>query len=95
MMNMPKIVDCNAGECAYNKEGKCHAIGITVGGSEEPMCDTFWNNSRKGGALDMVGGVGACKVENCAYNQSFECGAKGISVQTHMSHADCATFKQR
>lgn len=94
MMQMPKITNCNANECAYNKDNMCHAIGITIGGPE-PACDTFWNNNKKGGAMDMMGGVGACKVENCAFNQAFECSAKGIAVRTHTTHADCATFKQK
>lgn len=91
---MPKIIDCEVGECSFNKDSKCHAIAITVGGPE-PACDTFMSGKRKGGVMDMTGGVGACKVEDCAFNQSLECSAGGIEVSMHSHNAECGTFKKR
>lgn len=92
-MTMPKISQCNAQECAYNKNNRCHALAITVGGPE-PRCDTALQSSHKGGLADN-GSVGACKVERCMYNKSLECSADEICVSTHSDHAECDTFKSQ
>ncbi|HAJ57297.1 MAG TPA: DUF1540 domain-containing protein [Candidatus Omnitrophica bacterium] len=94
-IQMPSILDCNASNCAYNRDEKCHAIAITVGGGACPLCDTSWMSPKKGGMPDVSGGVGACKVESCQFNRSLECGAEGIHIKLHASHADCGTFKKR
>jgi hypothetical protein len=91
---MPKVLDCEATQCAYNKDKQCHAIGITVG-DEEPCCDTFYNNSEKGGAGNFTGGVGACKVADCEYNTSLECSAPGIHMVINIDHPDCGTYEPR
>ncbi len=93
-MEMVKIIECSAVDCSYNKDQKCHAIAITVGGPE-PTCDTFMTAKRKGGVVDMTGGVGACKVEDCAFNQSLECSAGGIDVGMHGGHPDCNTYRRQ
>lgn len=95
MMEMPKVLECLMDECAYNKEKKCHAMAITVGGGMCPLCDTFMKTVKKGGVADMIGTVGACKVENCQLNTSLECNAGGIRVVLHNQHAECATFKAK
>jgi hypothetical protein len=91
---MIKILDCEATECAYNKNSQCHTGAITVG-RDHPQCDTFVQLSHKGGAEDIFGTVGACRVEECKYNQALECSASGIRVQRHANHADCATYVHR
>jgi hypothetical protein len=93
-MQMSKIVECNAEECAYNNTGKCHAMAITVG-SAEPSCDTFFAGNRKGGVPDMIGGVGACRMEDCKFNQSLECSLSGVNIKAHADHADCLTYKAK
>lgn len=95
-MKMPKITACNVHDCSYNQNKQCHALAITVGGPEVcACCDTYLHTAHKGGAADMTGGVGACKVEKCSFNTSLECGAPGITVGMHQGHADCSTFKAR
>ena len=95
-MNMPKVLDCNMIDCSYNKNKACHALAITVGDTSCPMCDTYAKIAKKGGAADMTGSVGACKVENCKFNQSLECTASnGIHVGPHSGHPDCNTFAPR
>ncbi len=94
MMKMPKIKDCDVLDCSYNKDNMCHAIAITVG-DEEPSCDTFISRNHKGGAMDMTGGVGACKTEDCMFNQSMECVAQNISITLSGGHADCVTYSKR
>lgn len=91
---MPKIIDCQAINCVYNINKKCHTPAITVG-DDEPCCDTFYTSRNKGGFTDVNGGVGACKVTECEYNDSFECSASGIHVAIKKDHADCVTFKQK
>ena len=90
-MKMPRIVDCNMSDCAYNSENMCHALAITVG-ANSPMCDTFLKLGTKGGAKEATGSVGACKVQNCKFNDSLECSAEGIHVGRHADHAECDTF---
>jgi hypothetical protein len=88
---MSKILDCEATNCAYNRDRKCHTPGITIGDTE-PICDTFYPKDMKGGQKDIIGGVGACKVESCQYNNSLECSADGIQIKMQSSHPDCATY---
>ena len=92
--SMPQVQACEATECLYNHDGKCHTFGITVGG-DEPCCDTFMQGSQKGGMQDIIAGVGACHVSSCAFNSDFECSANAISVAMKSGHADCATYKPR
>lgn len=93
-MKMPKVLDCTVGECAYNKTMVCHAMAITVGG-ESPICDTFLNLTKKGGVMDMIAGVGACKEFDCMFNKSLECQSEGIHIAHHLGHAECETFSLR
>jgi hypothetical protein len=91
---MPRIIDCQVTDCAYNSDKMCHAMAITVGDAS-PFCDTFLKKEQKGGALDVIGGVGACKVERCKFNDSLECSADGIHVGRHADSAQCDTFSPR
>jgi hypothetical protein len=90
--HMPQVKECEANECLYNSEGKCHTFGITVG-SEEPCCDTFMAGSSKGGIADIMAGVGACHVSACSFNDNHECSASNIKVVMKSGHPDCGTFK--
>jgi uncharacterized protein DUF1540 len=94
-ISMPKILDCMVMDCSYNKNKECHAMAITVGSGGHPMCDTFVKLSQKGGVMDMMGGVGACREAGCKFNQALECSASGIHVGRHADHADCSTFTSR
>lgn len=94
-MSMPKILSCSVSECAYNINYECHTMAITVGDGNHAECDTYYRAKSKGGAADLIGGVGACKVDICKFNKSFECSAPGINVAPHSGHADCKTFTSR
>jgi len=95
-MEMPKILQCDATECAYNRNQECHAMAITVGDGANPRCDTFWQASTKGGVLNIIGGVGACRATACRYNQSLGCSASGINVGHDAGgEVDCLTFQMR
>jgi hypothetical protein len=96
-VKMPSVIDCEATQCAYNKNRICHAIAVNVGGPTDvcPNCDTFFQTQMKGGVDAVVGGVGACKVRDCKFNQSFECSAKGINMKAHENHVDCSTYSAR
>ncbi|MBI5642368.1 MAG: DUF1540 domain-containing protein [Deltaproteobacteria bacterium] len=91
-ISMPKILSCTVLECAYNINSECHTMAITVGDENHAACDTYYRKGNKGGAADLIGGVGACKVDLCKFNRSFECTASGINVAPHGGHADCKTF---
>ncbi|KMQ51066.1 hypothetical protein CHISP_1989 [Chitinispirillum alkaliphilum] len=91
---IPKINNCDALDCIYNKEKICHTPAITVG-DREPCCDTFLTSNQKGGFDEIVGGVGACKVSDCQFNNKFECEASGINVVMAGDHPDCGTYKSR
>jgi hypothetical protein len=91
-MEMPKIIVCDATECAYNQDQQCHALAITVGDGNAAKCDTFWNGSEKGGDPDAVAGVGACRAIGCRFNDHLECSAPGINVGHSGNEIDCLTF---
>lgn len=91
---MPQVQACEASQCLYNRDGKCHTFGITVG-KEEPCCDTFMQGSAKGGVQDILAGVGACHVSSCSFNSNFECGAGSVQVTMKAGHPDCGTFQPK
>jgi hypothetical protein len=94
-MEMAKVMKCDVKECAYNMDNLCHTIAITIGDDTNPMCDTFYRSSSKGGDASSLACVGACKVSNCAHNKKLECQAPGITVSYTKQEADCMTFEQR
>jgi hypothetical protein len=90
-IKMPVVSECVIAECAYNSSMACHAIAITIGDGERPMCDTFFKSSKHGGIKDTAG-VGACKVSVCSHNTDFECGAASIRVGNEANSGKCLTF---
>lgn len=91
MKKMPRVSACSIGECAYNVSKACHAIAITIGEGNRPMCDTFFESLTRGGAKDTAG-VGACKVTTCRHNKEFECSAPDIRIGDLMNQGNCLTF---
>ena len=91
-MEMPKILECDANECAYNTDNQCCAMAITIGGQIDHKCDTFLQSPKKGGVPGMNASVGACKVGGCTFNKDFECSAPGIRVGHEAAMLDCLTF---
>lgn len=91
MKKMPAVSECTIDECAYNISKSCHAIAITIGDGDRPMCDTFFKSITRGGAKEIAG-VGACKVSACRHNKDFECGAADIHVGNLKNHGNCLTF---
>ncbi len=92
--NMASVSDCTCSECAYNTDQSCHAIAITVGDEDNPMCDTFFNTSGRGGTRGTAG-VGACKVAACRHNENFECAAGTIHVGKLGNDSSCLSFSAR
>ncbi len=91
IVNMSKVSQCNVSDCAYNATEACHAIAITVGDGDKPMCDTFFKTAAHS-AVHGTAGVGACKVAACRHNQGFECSANHIQVANIEGHVRCLTF---
>lgn len=79
--------------CAYNTDGLCHTLAITVGPHGE--CNTYTHASRRGGFSDVTGGIGACLAADCKFNECLECRASEIDVASHDKHADCETYEKR
>ncbi len=92
IVNMSKVTECKASECAYNVEMACHAIAITVGDGNRPMCDTFFRTDMRKGVKGAAG-VGACKVADCRHNSDYECGAPSIRVGNLVEAGGCLTFE--
>jgi hypothetical protein len=92
-MDMTKIDKCNMGNCAYNKEGVCHTLAISVGPHAE--CNTYVHASSRGGFNDVNGGIGSCLASDCKFNDRLECRASNIEVSGHVKHADCETFEKK
>jgi hypothetical protein len=90
---MPEVMDCQAEQCAYNREGKCHACAITIGDADQHLCDTAMpstDHTRR----EETAGVGACRSTNCAHNADLECQAEGIHVAFAAGMASCSTFEK-
>lgn len=94
-MEMPKVMKCEVSDCAYNTDGCCHAMAITIGDPARPRCDTFCESAVKGGDVTCIAGVGACKIFSCRYNSELECSAPAISVGYKEQEPDCLTFQSR
>lgn len=92
-MKMTSVEKCQASQCAYNSDGSCHALAITIGDpGGPPRCDTFFENEVKGGDEQSHAGIGACKMTNCMYNSKLECTADAVSVGEEDQDVDCLTF---
>lgn len=94
-MEMPAIESCAINACAYNRDGKCHALAITVGNSRHAHCDTYFRTSSEGGDPAAVGLVGACKMADCRHNVRLACQAPEITVGYVQSEVDCLTYAPR
>ena len=92
-MQMVQISRCNMKTCAYNMDGLCHTLAITVGPHAE--CNTYVHASSKGGFGHVTAGIGACLASDCKFNDRLECQASRIDVVGHGKHADCETFQER
>lgn len=93
-IEIPAVDACEATQCAYNGDGRCHARAITIGDGAHPACDTFFP-AEAHASSDAPGGVAACKITACRYNEDLACGASAIQVGRHEGHADCVTFSPR
>ncbi len=91
LINMSKVSACRVSDCAYNATELCHAIAITVGDGDRPMCDTFFAAASHSAARGAAG-VGACKVSACRHNRELECTASGIEVGNVEGSVRCLTF---
>jgi hypothetical protein len=91
---MPEVSSCSAADCVYNAAGACHAKAITVG-SLNPDCDTYMASATHARNIQVVAGVGACKVTTCQLNQDFECTAESIRVGFASNQVRCLTFQAR
>ncbi|MHC5146965.1 MAG: DUF1540 domain-containing protein [Planctomycetota bacterium] len=91
-MEMTRVKSCEVIECAYNADQKCHALAITIGDLDNPMCDTFCQSSTQGGHEETIAGVGACKVGSCAHNHCLECDCESIDVGYQEAEIDCLSF---
>jgi hypothetical protein len=79
--------------CAYNMDGLCHTLAITVGPHAE--CNTYVHASSRGGFSEVIGGIGACLAADCRFNDRLECSVPEIHVSSHDKHADCEAFEKR
>ncbi len=93
-VKMSQVLDCDAVNCVYNKDKKCHTLAVNVGDTE-PLCDTFMAGPSKGGFEEVIGGIGACKVSGCSFNKSYECTSKGVHMSLVGDHVDCKTYHKK
>ncbi|HKB60907.1 MAG TPA: DUF1540 domain-containing protein [Gallionellaceae bacterium] len=91
LLNITRIAECSVGECAYNAGHACHAIAITVGNGDTPMCDTFYVANEHSAGHGHAG-VGACKVSGCAHNRELECTANRVLVGKLDARVRCITY---
>lgn len=91
LLNMTRVAECSIVECAYNARHACHAIAITVGNGDMPMCDTFYV-AREHSNDHGHAGVGACKISTCRHNHELECGASSVLVGKLEARVRCITY---
>ncbi|MCE5327584.1 MAG: DUF1540 domain-containing protein [Planctomycetaceae bacterium] len=94
-MNMPRVIQCDATDCSFNRERQCHALAVTIGDGDNPQCDTYCHGANKGGDPASIAGVGACKVASCLHNRYLECWAPNINVGMRGGDVDCLTYSKR
>ena len=92
---MSEVAKCQVNKCAYNKDGICHALSITIGDSTNPKCDTYCESEITGGDQSYIATVGACKVSTCVYNIDLECQSPGICVGYKGDEPDCLTYESQ
>lgn len=92
---MPTVSKCEATQCAYNMQQRCHAMAITVGDKESPGCDTFFDAKVHSENVARIAGVGACKMTLCQHNRDLECTADSIQVGISRAKVSCLTFAQK
>lgn len=91
LLNMTRVAECSITECAYNTGHACHAIAITVGSGDMPMCDTFYV-AREHSTDHGRAGVGACKISACQHNHGLECDAGSVLVGKLEARVRCITY---
>lgn len=95
-MDMSHVERCDADECAYNSDGLCHTLAVTIGHEAGcPDCDTFFASKSKGGNQGAEAGIGACKMGSCQHNSHFECGAASVTIGHAKDHVHCLTFHKK
>ena len=96
-MEMPKVMECGAADCAYNSNHQCHALAINVSTGSHARCNTYLAVAEKGGDSQTMGKVGACQVSECIHNDRLECMAsEGIKIgYSHGQEINCLTFLAR
>jgi hypothetical protein len=88
------VKQCKVSECGYNRDKACHALAITIGSSDNPICGAYFKSSTQT-STEQIAGVGSCKVSSCFHNADFECHAEGIAVDKTGGNAVCTTFSRR
>lgn len=95
-VTLSEVSACEALNCTYNTNRRCHAPAITVGSTigsavHLPVCVSFLPDDQHFVPLP-VAGVGACRVLACAHNCERSCHAGAIKVAVIGDEPTCATF---
>ena len=99
---MESNLNCQAYNCAYNKNNYCYASHIKVEGYEaaitpETYCDSFKNKSsfsfsNFSGDTNLTTTQNiSCSAKNCTYNIHGACNAKHLDI--NFENATCETFR--
>jgi len=94
-MEMPRINDCTARDCSYNRTLTCHTPAITVGKQEKQICVTYLKSELPGGDDSVIAGIVACKIYMCLHNRDLVCAAESLQVRLKEGHPVCQTYKNR
>ena len=93
-VTLTDVSTCDATNCTYNDNHRCHAPAITIGRDALPTCVTFMPDAQHF-TPRPIAGVGACKISACVYNRNRSCHAQAIDVALKESAPTCITFRPR
>jgi hypothetical protein len=93
-VTLSDVSACDATNCTYNTNRRCHAPAITIGDDALPVCVTFLPDEQHFTPRPLAG-VGACKISACVYNRDRSCHAGAIDVTLKESSPICITFTPR
>lgn len=91
-----RSLDCQAGNCGHNCDGKCTANTIEISNnSTQTFCNTYVHEDKfpgdakaaleafklEAGSEEFISPKILCNVNECVHNKSCHCKARGVQIE--------------